>query len=94
MVFSMHIRMSFLKAHSNPNNALHHPHPCGHPWPFLLTASDAAMVPGLIGEARGVALTRDAVRGVLLHREVRGGGLVWKAILPARHGRFRAVGDA
>lgn len=68
-------------------------HPCGHPWPFLLTASDAAMVPGLIGEARGVALTRDAVRGVLLHREVRGGGLVWKAILPARRSRFRAVGD-
>lgn len=37
--------------------------PCGRPWPFLLAASDAAMVPGLIGEARCVALTRDAVRG-------------------------------
>lgn len=37
--------------------------PCGHPWPFLLAASHAAAVPGLIGEARCVALTRDAVRG-------------------------------
>lgn len=30
---------------------------------FPLAASDAAMVPGLIGEARCVALTRDVVRG-------------------------------
>jgi hypothetical protein len=68
--------------------------PCGHPWPFLLAASHAAAVPGLIGEARCVALTRDAVRGSVASSQGPRGGLIWERILPGRQRGFRALGNA